>query len=111
MPKMPQEKKALPNGVHTLLALEVETVRGKYGEQEEVTCMLESDPAVLTRVWVSHKNLQQVRQAAAAGLVVIDEENQSWEVVVGARFQVFIAGGNVVGVSKAPDAPLPKAAQ
>lgn len=106
MPQLPQEKKALPNGAHILIALDVETTKGMYGEQEEVTCMLENSPETLTRVWVTHKTLAQIKAAAAAGLVCIDEANGSWEVVIGARFQVFVAGGKVVGVS-APPAPAP----
>jgi hypothetical protein len=36
----------------------------------------------------------------------VDEENNSWEVVVGARFQVFCAGGKIVGVYPAPPAVI-----
>jgi hypothetical protein len=104
MPQLPTEKKALANGAHVLVALEVETTKGMYGEQEEVTCMLESNPETLTRVWVTHKTLAQIKAAAAAGLVRIDEESGSWEVVIGSRFQVFVAGGKVVGVSAPPAA-------
>ena len=105
MPAIPQEKKALANGAHVLMSLECETIRGTFGEQEEVTCMLESDPNVLTRVWVSHKTLAQVKAAAAAGLVKMDEEAGSWEVIIGARFTVFIAGGKVVGVAPVTTPP------
>lgn len=103
MPQLPKEKKALPNGAHTLIALDVETTRGIYGDQEEVTCCLENEPNTLTRVWVTHKTLAQIKSAAAAGLVRIDEENGSWEVVFGARFQVLVAGGKIVGVTPAPE--------
>ena len=99
---MPQQRKALPNGAHILIALAVETIKGQYGEQEEITCMVENDPEELTRVWITHKSIGQVKAAAAAGLIRVDEESQSWEVIIGARFQVFCAGGKIVGVALPP---------
>ena len=104
MPTLPTEKKALDNGAHTLIALECETTTGMYGPQEEVTCCLEKDPNVLTRVWVTHKTLAQIKAAAAAGLVRIDEESGSWEVIIGSRFTVLVAGKKVVGVAPPPPA-------
>jgi hypothetical protein len=106
MPTMPQQRKALPNGAHILIALNVETIKGQYGDQEEVTCMLESDPDELTRVWITHKSIGQVKAAAAAGLIRVDEVNNSWDVNIGARFQVFCAAGKIVGVYPAPPAAI-----
>ena len=99
MPTMPAETKALKNGLHTLIALEVETRQGDFGEQEAVTC-IEQDSGEQTRVWISHKSRKQIQAAEAVGLVEINGEE--WHVVIGARFQAMIAGGKCVGYVSAP---------
>lgn len=99
MPQLPQETKALENGVHTLIATEVKTTRGAYGEQEEVICM-DEETGENTRVWISHNARKKIMAAQDAGLVSIDPANDEWHVIIGARFCVMIAGGKMVGYSK-----------
>lgn len=100
MPALPTATKSLDNGLHILNALEVKTVSGQYGPQEEVLCLKEGTNDVLTRVWVPHNNLKRITEASKAGLVHIDGEN--WEVIPGSRFQVFVAGGKIAAVMPAP---------
>lgn len=102
MPQLPQSTKALENGLHILNAIEVRTTNGQYGQQEEVTCLKEGTNDVLTRVWVPHNNLKRITEASGAGLVRIDQETNSWEVLIGARFQVFVSGGKILQVMPAP---------
>jgi len=102
MPQLPPETKNLGNGAHTLIAFEVKTTKGTFGEQEEVTCMKEGTED-LTRVWLSHTGRKKIIQAADAGLVEMHEDG-SWEVVTGARFLAMVVGGKIVGLAKAPAA-------
>lgn len=101
MPQLPPATKALENGLHTLIALETRTTEGTYGTQEEIVCLVEGTTDTMTRVWLPHKSMKKIQQAAEVGLVAIDHANNSWEVITGARFQVFAAGGKIVAITKA----------
>jgi len=101
MPQLPKETVVFPNGAHTVVAFEVKTTNGTYGPQEEITCMKEGGQGEMTRVWISHSGLKKIKQAQEIGLVEI-HENESWEVVIGARIQILVAGGKVVGFAKPP---------
>lgn len=107
MPQLPKAVQTLSNGMHTLISLETKTTRGEYGDQEEITCLEEGTQDTMTRVWISHTSRKKIEAAAAAGLVRIDQLSEEWDVVLGARFQAFIAGGKIVGITAAPVAPLP----
>ena len=102
MPTLPTATKTLDNGLHVLNVISVRTVEGQYGPQEECTCLKEGTEDCLTRVWVPHNNLKRITEAGKAGLVSIDEDTKQWDVIVGARFQAFVAGGKIVALTPAP---------
>jgi hypothetical protein len=102
MPQLPAETKTLKNGAHIVLAFEVKTTKGNFGDQEEITCMKEGTEE-LTRVWISHNARTKIIQARDAGLVEVHED-ESWNVIIGARVQILVAGGKIVGLAKAPKA-------
>ena len=103
MPQLPNETKVFKNGAHTVVAFEVKTTTGTFGLQEEITCMKEGSED-MTRVWISHNSRKKILQSAEAGLVTLHDD-ESWEVNIGARFQILVAGGKVVGVAKPPATP------
>ena len=108
MPTMPSETKALDNGKHTLTALEVKTTTGTYGPQEEVTCC--TDAGTLTHVWIGHNSRKKIDAAIGAGLAKLEPNNQEWNIVIGARFDVFVAGGKIIALMPATTpAPAPVA--
>ena len=106
MPQLPPEVKALSNGLHFCVSIAVETRKGQYGDQEQVTFMEEST-GENTRVWISHNNRKQIEQAHAAGFVEIDEVTQEWHVKLGQRVQLVVAGGKIAGTFKAEQNPQP----
>lgn len=102
MPTLPVATKTLDNGLHVLNVISVRTVDGQYGPQEECTCLKEGTEDMLTRVWVPHNNLKRITEAGKAGLVLIDEDTKQWDVVVGARFQAYVAGGKIIALTPPP---------
>jgi hypothetical protein len=102
MPALPVATKALDNGLHILNVIEVKTVNGQYGPQEECVCLKEGTEDTKTRIWVPHNNLKRIKEAEKAGIVIVDEGTGSWDVIPGARFQVYVAGGKVVALTAAP---------
>jgi len=104
MPKLPPPTVRLPDGAHQLIALSVQTVTGRYGDQEEVTAA-DADGQI-TRIWIPHNARKRIETAALAGLVTIDANTENWVVNIGSKFQVFIAAGKMVGLVK-QDSPPP----
>jgi hypothetical protein len=104
MPVMPNEHKPLPNGLATLISTEVITKDSKFGEQEEVTCVVEFPEGYPPqRVWISHKSFKQVKSALACGLA--EQDGNNWEVKIGVRFSAVVENGKFVNLLPAQNAP------
>ena len=102
MPTMPEETqyKKMTNGLHTLITLTHSTVEGRYGTQEQVSCLLDepdaNDDSVNQRIWISHSSYKKIKMCEAAGIVKI--EDGEWNVIDGVKFRVLVSQGRVQSV-------------
>ena len=90
---MPPESKKLEDGQYIITTIESKVTNGKYGEQEEVTCITSEGDAC--RIWISVTSRKSVEQAARAGIVKVNPD-ESWDVVLGAQCQMIIVGGKTI---------------
>jgi len=90
---LPPESVNIKDGTYNITTIENKVTNGKYGEQEEITCI--TSDGEKCRVWVSMNSRKSVDAAAKAGIVQINPDT-SWDVILGAQCQMIIVGGKTM---------------
>ena len=100
MPAMPKPYKPLPNGICTLVTLNSEEHKGKFGLQEKISCVVEAPPnwEGAQYVYIPHNSYKKVTGAISAGIAQENEQTGEWSVLEGVRFRVVVQDGKIVSL-------------
>jgi len=90
---LPPESKKLEDGQYVVTTIESKITNGKYGEQEEITCITSEGESC--RIWVSLTSRKAIDQAVRAGIAKMNADG-SWDLVLGAQCQMIVVGGKTI---------------